>query len=223
MLQKPFVEFIGRHMPGRIQPRTIGRDVISCIEPQAAEHMRGDLAALLRRGREQRVQTTKLRRQALERLKLPGHPRHAPIRAIGGRIGIDRLPHQRRPIFPIRHHQPVQERGAAARQASDEDRPLDALLADRRRATLGLAQVQQIGQESDRVPPQREAADHAQRRFFDATVQQDLQWLQKRPCRRSRHDPRHADAGCNKSSERSCRRNRPRRSAIASTRESAAV
>src|SRR4029078_3296303 len=48
VLKKTLVEQIGRQIASLIQPAAVGRYPIRRIEAQAAEHMRGDLAALLR-------------------------------------------------------------------------------------------------------------------------------------------------------------------------------
>ena len=58
------------------------------------------------------------------------------VASLGRRIWIDRLPDTRRPVLGILQQQPVQEGGAAARQAGDEDRPFDLLLAECRHRAL---------------------------------------------------------------------------------------
>ena len=47
MLQETTVELVGRRVAGPVHPVPVGRDLVGRVEAQAAEDMRGDLAALL--------------------------------------------------------------------------------------------------------------------------------------------------------------------------------
>ena len=69
-------------------------------------------------------------RQSLEAAQLPGHAADRGTRV--ALAGIDCLPHQRGAVGGVFQHQPVQKCRAAARQAGDEDRPLDPLIQDAR-------------------------------------------------------------------------------------------
>ena len=91
------------------------------------------------------MQRAKLRGQAFEGTQLPRHARRPCILALGRRIWINRLPDKRRPVLGIVQQQPVQEGGAAARQAGDEDRPLNLLPLNAGIARFGLLEAQQIG------------------------------------------------------------------------------
>ena len=62
----------------------------------------------------------------------------------------------------------MQEGGAAARQAGDEDRPLDRLVQNGRIAQLRVAEPQQVGEEPHDVPACGHAADQAERRLLVA-------------------------------------------------------
>ena len=57
----------------------------------------------------------------------------------------------------------MEEGGAAARQAGDEERALDRLGHDVGRAALGGGKVEEVGEEAEHVPAEREAADQAER------------------------------------------------------------
>ena len=155
--------------------------MIGAVEPQACEHMRGDLGAFLRRLRSQRVQAAELRRQTRERPQLPVHhrdPAIGPVRPRAAvRIGINRLPHARHHAGTVLHQQRMQEGGAGARQAGDEDRRHDRLRGDRRHLHFRLLHPQQVGQKADNVPPRGDAPDQAEVRLGDAAVQKAPQRL----------------------------------------------
>ena len=87
VLQEAAVEPVGRHVAGLIQPAPVARDAIRRVEAQAAEDMRGDLAALLRRGGVERMQPAELRGQPLEGTQLPRHARCPRIAVRAGRSG----------------------------------------------------------------------------------------------------------------------------------------
>src|SRR5271170_3865930 len=94
VLQEPSLEPVRRQVTVTIEPAPIRWDAIGRIESQAAEHVRGDLGAFLRRLRVQRVQAAKLRREQLENTQLP---RDLPDRVVrpARRVRIDRLPDSR--------------------------------------------------------------------------------------------------------------------------------
>jgi len=114
-----------RQMPRHVgvQPAAVRRDVVIRVEPQAAKHMRGDLAAFLRGLRLQRMQCAELRasRSNIFNCRATWATRRSrPLAAGQGEI----VSTPAASGWRIGHHQPVQKRRAAARQAGDEDRPL---------------------------------------------------------------------------------------------------
>ena len=173
------METVGRQVAVRlgVKPGAVGRNAIGRVEAQAAEDVRCDFGAFLWRGGGQRMQAGECRRQYLEHAELPRNVRDAPVGLAGRRAWIDSFVHCRRAIVGILQHHAMQEGGAAARQAGDEDRPPDRLLDDVRPGTLGRAQRQQIGEETQHVPAGGEPANRAQRRFIGAGLQQAPQWL----------------------------------------------
>ena len=115
----------------------------------------------------ERMQRAELRGQPLEGAQLPRHARRPRIAPAARRprqwIRVDRLPDARGAIARILHQQPVQEGGAAARQAGDEDRPFDRLVQDPRVASLRVMELQQIGEEPHHVPARCHTPDQAER------------------------------------------------------------
>ena len=119
----------------------------------------------------------------LEHAQLAGDPLLPPIAPPAGsglRIRMDELPDPRDKIGVVLGQQSVQKRRAGARQAGNEDRPLDRLFEDRRRPQLFVAQPQQIGQKAADVPARAKASKEAQIRFFGAGAQKDPQSLPER-------------------------------------------
>ena len=104
--------------------------MIRRVEPQAAEHVRGDLAALLRDGASSGCSAWKSGASQSNAFNCLATWAMRCSRGAGGRRRIDRLPHQRPAVGRIEQHQPVQEGRAAARQAGDKDRLMDRLRRD---------------------------------------------------------------------------------------------
>ena len=71
----------------------------------------------------------------------------------------------------------MQERGAAARQAGNEDRLLDRLIQNCRVPPLRITELQQIGQEPQHVPARGHSPDQAERSLIVTAGQQPPQWL----------------------------------------------
>jgi hypothetical protein len=74
----------------------------------------------------------------------------------------------------------VQEGGAAARQAGDEDRPFNRLPQDVGIARLGVPEVQQIGEETHHVPPRRRPPHQAECSLVHARSEQPPQRVDER-------------------------------------------
>ena len=183
VLQEALVKTIGVEMSGLVEPAAIARNMIGRIEAQAREHMSRDLGAFLRRRGIDRVHALEFRREHAEHAQLPGDspwPQVGSSTRFVGRIGMDQLPDTRDEVRAIQRQKTVQEGGARARQPGDEDRPLDPLFEYFGRAPFFLAQTQQVGQKSHRIPARREAPEEAQVRLLAAGTQQILQRLLKR-------------------------------------------
>ena len=70
------------------------------------------------------MQRTEFGGESFEGAQLPGHTDCAAVAFAACRVGVDRLPDTWGAIVGILQQQAVQEGGAAAGQAGDEDRPL---------------------------------------------------------------------------------------------------
>ena len=70
-------------MTSPVQPRGVARDVVGRVEAQASEHVRGDLAALLRNVGAERMHVPQFRREPAESAELPVHVPAAQAVSVG--------------------------------------------------------------------------------------------------------------------------------------------
>ena len=146
------------------------------VEAQALKNVGTDLGAFLRRHRRQRMQVADTGRQILEGAKLAVHTRNAPVAAAARqRIGIDGFPAMRRAVCGIERQQCVQECGAAARQAGNEDRAFNIGLQKRGRKLLLLLKAQQVSEKAQDVPSGCRPPDQAECRFLVVGLHQPFQ------------------------------------------------
>src|SRR5690242_3202573 len=112
-----------------LEPGLVGRDEPVRGELEAEKGMAEDDDALLGQLRADRMDLPELRGESEEPAEVAGRardPRIAlPCRSLGRRRREAQLPVQRDAAGRILREQPVQERGPAARQTRDDERPAD--------------------------------------------------------------------------------------------------
>ena len=167
----------------RVEPRAIGWHAVVGIEAHAAEHMRVDFAAFLRRRRVEWMEVAELRCQELEHTQAACDRRDPTVRGarpqpkLGVRVNC--LPDQRCAVARVGHHQPMQKGRTAAGKAGDEDGLADMFPQNAAIVQFGGAHAQQVDEEAGDIPSGRGFTDQTQRGFLRTRREERAQRFQK--------------------------------------------